>query len=146
MAIATHQVERILSIWNEHMEVAKALPGLASAVSSAVDRMASSLAVGGQLLIAGNGDQQPTRSTSLPSLRDVSCVSGSRCGPLLCTGIRQLSRRLGTITVMIECLPGNLPPMPGRVTYSWLFRPAAIVRIFCAQLRRLANARFSSSA
>lgn len=55
MAIATHQVERILSIWNEHMEVAKALPGLASAVSSAVDRMASSLAVGGQLLIAGNG-------------------------------------------------------------------------------------------
>jgi D-sedoheptulose 7-phosphate isomerase len=37
------------------MEVAKALPILAPAVSSAVDMIYSSLAVGGQLLIAGNG-------------------------------------------------------------------------------------------
>ena len=49
------QVDKILAIWNEHLEVAKALPTLASAVSSADDIMYSSLASGGQLLIAGNG-------------------------------------------------------------------------------------------
>jgi D-sedoheptulose 7-phosphate isomerase len=55
VAIAAHQVEKILTIWSEHLEVAKALPGLASAVSSAVDLIASSLEVGGQLMVAGNG-------------------------------------------------------------------------------------------
>jgi D-sedoheptulose 7-phosphate isomerase len=49
------QTERILKIWNEHQEVAKALPTLASAVSSAVDLMYSSMVAGGQLLLAGNG-------------------------------------------------------------------------------------------
>jgi D-sedoheptulose 7-phosphate isomerase len=49
------QTERILRIWNEHLEVAKALPTLASAVSSAVDLMYSSMVAGGQLLLAGNG-------------------------------------------------------------------------------------------
>jgi D-sedoheptulose 7-phosphate isomerase len=51
----TQQVDRIKAIWNEHLEVAKALPDLAEAVSSAVDIIASSLAAGGQLLVAGNG-------------------------------------------------------------------------------------------
>jgi D-sedoheptulose 7-phosphate isomerase len=55
VAIATHQVGKILTIWNEHIEVAKALPGIASAVSSAVDLIASSLEAGGQLLLCGNG-------------------------------------------------------------------------------------------
>jgi D-sedoheptulose 7-phosphate isomerase len=55
VTIAAHQVEKILTIWSEHLEVAKALPGLASAVSSAVDLIASSLEVGGQLMVAGNG-------------------------------------------------------------------------------------------
>jgi D-sedoheptulose 7-phosphate isomerase len=49
------QTERILKIWNEHLEVAKTLPTLASAVSSAVDLMYSSMVAGGQLLLAGNG-------------------------------------------------------------------------------------------
>jgi D-sedoheptulose 7-phosphate isomerase len=49
------QVDEILAIWNEHLEVAKSLPTLASAVSTAVDLIYSSLAAGGQLLIAGNG-------------------------------------------------------------------------------------------
>jgi len=49
------QVDRILTIWNEHLEVSKALPSLASAVSSAVDMICSSLTAGGQLLLAGNG-------------------------------------------------------------------------------------------
>jgi len=44
-----------MAIWNEHMEVSKALPDLAPAVSNAVDIICSSLAKGGQLLIAGNG-------------------------------------------------------------------------------------------
>src|SRR5207302_2811357 len=44
-----------MAIWNEHLEVAKALPRLAPAVSSAVDLIYSSLAAGGQLLITGNG-------------------------------------------------------------------------------------------
>ena len=51
----TRQIDRIMAIWDEHLEVAKALPKLASAVSSAVDIMGSSLASGGQLLLAGNG-------------------------------------------------------------------------------------------
>lgn len=55
MANPTQQVERIKAIWNEHMEIAKALPGLAPGVSQAVDIIYSALAGGGQLLIAGNG-------------------------------------------------------------------------------------------
>ena len=55
MASSTQQIDKILAIWNEHMEVAKALPLLAPAVSNAVDIICSSLAAGGQLLIAGNG-------------------------------------------------------------------------------------------
>ncbi|MGA3199222.1 MAG: D-sedoheptulose 7-phosphate isomerase [Halobacteriota archaeon] len=55
MASSTHQLDRIMVIWKEHMEVSNALPILAPAVSSAVDLIHSSLAAGGQLLIAGNG-------------------------------------------------------------------------------------------
>src|ERR1700752_3429785 len=44
-----------MAIWNEHMEISKALPILAPAVSNAVDIICSSLTAGGQLLIAGNG-------------------------------------------------------------------------------------------
>ena len=55
MASPTRQARKILAIWNEHLEVAKALPSLASAVSGAVDLMYSSMAAGGQLLVAGNG-------------------------------------------------------------------------------------------
>jgi D-sedoheptulose 7-phosphate isomerase len=55
VASPTQQIEKITAIWKEHLEVAKALPKLASAVSSAVDIIGSSLAAGGQLLIAGNG-------------------------------------------------------------------------------------------
>jgi D-sedoheptulose 7-phosphate isomerase len=53
--IATSQVDRITAIWNEHLEVARSLPQLASAVSSAVDLIYTSMAAGGQLLVAGNG-------------------------------------------------------------------------------------------
>ena len=52
---AAQQVAKIESIWNEHLEVAKALHGLSSQVSAAVDMIGTSLAAGGQLLIAGNG-------------------------------------------------------------------------------------------
>lgn len=55
MASSTQQIERIMAVWNEHIEVSKALPILAPAVSNAVDIICSSLAAGGQLLIAGNG-------------------------------------------------------------------------------------------
>jgi D-sedoheptulose 7-phosphate isomerase len=51
----TPQLDTINGIWEEHLEVAKMLPTLASAVSSAVDMICSSLAASGQLLIAGNG-------------------------------------------------------------------------------------------
>jgi D-sedoheptulose 7-phosphate isomerase len=44
-----------MSIWDEHLQIAKALPVLSSAVSDAVDLIYSSLAAGGQLLIVGNG-------------------------------------------------------------------------------------------
>ena len=52
---AIQQLDRILGIWDDHLEVAKSLPGLAPLVSSAVDMIHTSLASGGQLLIAGNG-------------------------------------------------------------------------------------------
>jgi D-sedoheptulose 7-phosphate isomerase len=55
VASSTQQTARIEAIWNEHLELAKALPSIASAVSSAVDLMYSSMAAGGQLLVAGNG-------------------------------------------------------------------------------------------
>jgi D-sedoheptulose 7-phosphate isomerase len=55
VAKSTQQVERIKAIWSEHLEIAKALPGLAPGVSQAVDMIYSALAAGGQLLIAGNG-------------------------------------------------------------------------------------------
>jgi D-sedoheptulose 7-phosphate isomerase len=55
VASPTQQVDRIIAIWNDHLEVAKTLPSLASAVSSAVDLIYSSMSAGGQLLVAGNG-------------------------------------------------------------------------------------------
>ena len=55
MTSPTGQTDKIMAIWNEHMEISKALPSLAPAVSNAVDMICSSLAAGGQLLIAGNG-------------------------------------------------------------------------------------------
>jgi len=51
----TEQIDKINGIWSDHLEVARALPNLASAVSQAVDIISASLAAGGQLLIAGNG-------------------------------------------------------------------------------------------
>ncbi len=55
MPEATQQLDKIVAIWKEHIEVAKALPGLAAAVSNAVDIIFDSLAAGGQLFTAGNG-------------------------------------------------------------------------------------------
>lgn len=55
VASPTQQVDKILAIWNEHLQIAKTLPTLAATVSSAVDLIYSSLAAGGLLLVAGNG-------------------------------------------------------------------------------------------
>jgi D-sedoheptulose 7-phosphate isomerase len=55
VATSSPQVDRIKAIWNQHIEVARTLPTLTSAVSSAVDMMYSSMAAGGQLMVAGNG-------------------------------------------------------------------------------------------
>jgi D-sedoheptulose 7-phosphate isomerase len=52
---SNEQAKRIVAIWNEHLEVAQALQTLSSSVSDAIDMIYSSLAAGGQLLIAGNG-------------------------------------------------------------------------------------------
>ncbi len=42
-------------MWKEHSDVAAMLPQLTQAVSEAVDRIYASMAVGGQLFVAGNG-------------------------------------------------------------------------------------------
>ena len=55
MSNTVEQLERIKSIWDEHLAVARTLQGLSSDVSKAVDIISSSLAAGGQLLVAGNG-------------------------------------------------------------------------------------------
>lgn len=52
---STEQINRIAAIWNEHLEVAQALPKLSTLVSQAIDMIYASLSEGGQLLIAGNG-------------------------------------------------------------------------------------------
>jgi len=53
--ISSGAIDAILSIWNEHLEVARALPRLAADVATAVDLIARSLASGGALMLAGNG-------------------------------------------------------------------------------------------
>ncbi len=55
MTSSNEQAKRIVAIWNEHLKVAQALQTLSSSVSDAIDMIYSSLAAGGQLLIAGNG-------------------------------------------------------------------------------------------
>ncbi|MGB2716429.1 MAG: D-sedoheptulose 7-phosphate isomerase [Vicinamibacterales bacterium] len=55
MAVRVTQVDSVLTIWQEHLEVARALPPIASDVANAVDLICTSLAAGGQLLLAGNG-------------------------------------------------------------------------------------------
>lgn len=55
MTGSNQQVDKIMAIWDEHLEIAKVLPTLTSSVSSAVEMIGSSLAAGGQLLAAGNG-------------------------------------------------------------------------------------------
>jgi D-sedoheptulose 7-phosphate isomerase len=54
-AIPVRQEDKIMAIWEEHLRVARLLPTLVSDVSRVVDIVCSSLASGGQLLIAGNG-------------------------------------------------------------------------------------------
>jgi D-sedoheptulose 7-phosphate isomerase len=49
------QVDAILAIWKEHLDVAQALPRIASDVAKAVELITLSLSAGGQLLLAGNG-------------------------------------------------------------------------------------------
>ena len=110
----------------------------------AVDLIYSSLAAGGQLLIAGNGDRRPMRSTSLRNLRVVSCASGNLSGRSRCTSTRLLSPRSETITGMNMCLPASFPPMPGRAMCFWRSRQAVIARISCARLRRLVRAKSPS--
>jgi len=51
----SQQLDRIKAMWEEHLEVVKSLPSLATAVSSAVDTIYSCMAAGGKLLVAGNG-------------------------------------------------------------------------------------------
>src|SRR5215467_7696306 len=48
-------VDKIKAIWNEHLEVARALPRLAPEVAKAAEMIRAALAAGGKLLIAGNG-------------------------------------------------------------------------------------------
>ncbi|MFZ3215835.1 MAG: D-sedoheptulose 7-phosphate isomerase [Candidatus Acidiferrales bacterium] len=55
MQSLTQQTDRILAIWDEHLEVAKTLSALAADASAAVDMIHSSLASGGQLMACGNG-------------------------------------------------------------------------------------------
>ena len=52
---STTQSEKLQRMWKEHSDVAAMLPQLTQAVSEAVDRIYASMAVGGQLFVAGNG-------------------------------------------------------------------------------------------
>jgi SIS domain len=145
VAGSTQPMDRIMPIWNEHMEVSKALPILAPAVSNAVDIICSSLAAGGQLLIAGNGGSAADVRHIAAELTAASYSNGNPSGPSRCTSTHQLSRRLETITGMNMSLPASYPPMPGPAMCSWRSPRAAIAGISCAQSMRLVRAKLSSS-
>ena len=53
--MSSQHLDKIKGIWNEHLEVARALSPLASEVAKAAEMIHSSLAAGGKLLLAGNG-------------------------------------------------------------------------------------------
>ena len=55
MQSLTQQTDKILAIWDEHLEVAKMLPELAADASTAVDMIHSCLVSDGQLMACGNG-------------------------------------------------------------------------------------------
>jgi D-sedoheptulose 7-phosphate isomerase len=55
VAVPVTQVDAVLIIWEEHLQVARALATMAADVANAVDLITASLAAGGQLLLAGNG-------------------------------------------------------------------------------------------
>lgn len=55
MVNASKQADKISSIFDEHLQAAKTLPGMAQLVSDAVDLIYDSLAAGGHLFTAGNG-------------------------------------------------------------------------------------------
>jgi len=144
VASPTRQVDRIMAIWNEHLEISKALPGLAPAVSAAVDMICSSLAAGGQLLVAGNGGSAADAQHIAADLPAAFCASGNPSGHSRCTSTLRLSRRSETITGMNMCLPASYPPTLGRVMYFWRSPQVATARIFCVPLRRLVKADQSS--
>ena len=145
VAGSTQQVDKIMAIWNEHLEVAKALPRLAAAVSSAVDMMYSSLAAGGQLLIAGNGG----------SAADAQHIAAELTGRFLRERrpFRALALHVNTSALTAigndygyeEFLPANYRPCPaGRYALGDLHERQQREHL-CAQLRRLGRARSSSS-
>lgn len=55
VAVSSSQLEKIMTAWDEHVEVARRIYALAPMVSDAVDLIYASLAVGGLLMTAGNG-------------------------------------------------------------------------------------------
>lgn len=136
MATSNQQEDRIKAIWNEHLDVAKALPALASAVSSAVDLMYTAMAAGGQLLVAGNGDPRRMRSTLPLNSQVVSSSSGDLSGRSRYTSTRRRLQRSETITGTNMCLPANSPLTRDQATCCWQFLLAVTARTFCARSRR----------
>jgi len=55
VTVPVSQVDAVMTIWREHLEVANALPRIASDVATAVDMISVSLSGGGTLFLAGNG-------------------------------------------------------------------------------------------
>src|SRR5512133_345308 len=55
MTIPATQVDVIVGVWQEHVEVAKALSRIAVDVAYSVDLIVATLRAGGRLLLAGNG-------------------------------------------------------------------------------------------
>ena len=145
MESSTQQIDRIMAIWNEHMEVSKALPisprpSQTRLISSALLSLRAA-----SYSSQGTGDRRPMRSTSPRNLRAASCASGNPFGPSRCTSTRRLSPQLEMITGMNMCLPASYPPMPGRAMCFWRSPQAAIAEISCARLRRLVEQSRSSS-
>jgi hypothetical protein len=76
-----------MAIWDEHSEVARALPMLALSFQTLLMRSAS-------CSLHRTGDQRPMCSRSLLNLPAASCASGYPGERLCCTATRPLSPRL----------------------------------------------------
>jgi len=103
----TKQSDKILSIWDEHLQVAKTLTGLAASVSDAVDLIYAHCLRAVSYFVPAMGAQRRMRSISLQNLPAGSSWSENRSERWRFTAIRRLSPQSETIMDTNWCSLGS---------------------------------------